>query len=799
MSEQKKILFVDQDSSVGKVLQLKINSLGYDARYAENLSDAFVILKSFTPDMIISEMDFDNGTGIDFLKYLRLNPDTSKIPVFFISKARNVENKIIALEMGAENIYAKPITINFVENLIQEYFNRALSKEDSDETVEELSGKLINVSLYDLFAIVEKNGKSGILNINASGDEKAYIYFLNGSVVRAESFQNPDPDNGLSLIYDISGWSDGLFTILYDETLKPVKNIFVSQKSLMMNLGEYLQENALRSRELPDPDKTVYINFKRFFENLSKFPDSIAGIIGHFRAEGILLDEIFRKESGFSRKKSEYVKKLIDMGVIVFQPSDEKYEIPENPSWFTDSSDKVLEDTSFTETEVVPKIVEDIFADEPEDELEELEELEEIDFEETESDTETNTETDETDEQSELPESSEENSFEEDAAFKSDVEDLINAEETFSESVEPETVTELKQKDEPVPDIDIISEPEAESDFVFDPDTIAPAENSSFDEHSIDMPETVFEEKSELSDIDFSEEKHSDIDEIFDSRDIADTKKVDSIDFLSEESDEDDALFAETGAEIEFLETKTETEGDSFDSAPAEEPLPTFNYKDVVDENIIDKVVESGQKSVYSIMIPAMIVSISCLLIAVFYILNRFILKTGDNVNAIKFERLLTPEEKANKEIAVLYGTNPKLVKNEDRIDVKNMSITQIAALAKDSFEKKDYEKAASYYRIAVMNATISTPEERAYEGQLWKNMAISLYYMNAYDNALSAVEKSLLISKAPIKIELKVAILKDLDRVDDAIETLENAIKDPDFSEEYIKKWKEELEKLKK
>lgn len=109
MNERKKILIVENT----EMLRLSLESIlqeTYDVAGAEDGNEALVILREFTPDIILLDLMLSYPMdAYSLLRSLKSNPATKIIPVIIISGISG-ENKIIkGLELGANDFLLKPI------------------------------------------------------------------------------------------------------------------------------------------------------------------------------------------------------------------------------------------------------------------------------------------------------------------------------------------------------------------------------------------------------------------------------------------------------------------------------------------------------------------------------------------------------------------------------------------------------------------------------------------------------------------------------------------------------------------
>ncbi|MCK5224675.1 response regulator, partial [Candidatus Calescamantes bacterium] len=71
MNEKIRILIVDDEANMRKILSLALKKHGYEVQTAESGSRALEQMKGFVPQMIISDIKMDNMTGIEFIRKLR--------------------------------------------------------------------------------------------------------------------------------------------------------------------------------------------------------------------------------------------------------------------------------------------------------------------------------------------------------------------------------------------------------------------------------------------------------------------------------------------------------------------------------------------------------------------------------------------------------------------------------------------------------------------------------------------------------------------------------------------------------
>ncbi|HSW59492.1 MAG TPA: response regulator [bacterium] len=335
----KKILIVDSDEQITAVLGLKLRKENFEVKTLSSSLKAVDIVKDFKPDLIISEMVLPELSGVNFLKRVKMNPDTMKTPFIFLSNSRNVEDKILAHEMGAEAFFMKPIFIKVLINRIKDFFDEKNFKEMiSSKETKSFSGELTSISIIDILNIISENRSTGEVLISSSTSEKAAIFFINGSVVRIETGQGAGR-NGVDELFGILSWLDGNFSINYKD-ISVVRNINIPHDRLIMRAVNWFEDYSGELSEMPPTDSLVFVDFGQFMNNINKFPDGVGEILKNIGSEGNKISSIIDKTPFDKRQTAKYLKKMMEIDVLTLENRNTEFNIPKEPAWLTGGNEK---------------------------------------------------------------------------------------------------------------------------------------------------------------------------------------------------------------------------------------------------------------------------------------------------------------------------------------------------------------------------------------------------------------------------------------------------------------------------
>jgi two-component system KDP operon response regulator KdpE len=108
MSEHRRILVVDDEPQITRVLRTSLSSQGYDIRVANDGETALEIMKDWTPDLVITDLSMPNMDGLELCRRLRLS---TKVPIIVLSVKGEEKTKVQALDAGADDYVTKPFGI----------------------------------------------------------------------------------------------------------------------------------------------------------------------------------------------------------------------------------------------------------------------------------------------------------------------------------------------------------------------------------------------------------------------------------------------------------------------------------------------------------------------------------------------------------------------------------------------------------------------------------------------------------------------------------------------------------------
>ena len=134
-AEKANILVVDDEPQITRVLKTTLSSRGYSIRTAIDGDDALLVMKSWTPDLVITDLRMPNMTGVELCRHVRAK---SSIPIIVLSVRNEERTKIEALDAGADDYVTKPFSIDELLARVRAALRRATTAQQPESELIEI-------------------------------------------------------------------------------------------------------------------------------------------------------------------------------------------------------------------------------------------------------------------------------------------------------------------------------------------------------------------------------------------------------------------------------------------------------------------------------------------------------------------------------------------------------------------------------------------------------------------------------------------------------------------------------------
>ena len=137
-----KILIVEDDATIATTIAQQLQIWGYETQCVQNFHNVLQEFIAFDPQLVLLDISLPFFNGYHWCREIR---KVSKVPILFLTSASDDMNLVMAMEMGGDDLLAKPFHLQVLSAKVQAMLRRAY---DFAGTAHLLScgGAVLNVS-----------------------------------------------------------------------------------------------------------------------------------------------------------------------------------------------------------------------------------------------------------------------------------------------------------------------------------------------------------------------------------------------------------------------------------------------------------------------------------------------------------------------------------------------------------------------------------------------------------------------------------------------------------------------------
>jgi len=150
---RKKIFVVDDEKDIRDILSINLGKEGYQVESYPSGEDALKALKRLdAPDLIILDIMMEGIDGYELCKQIKASKEFRHIPVMFLSAKGDEFDKVLGLELGADDYIEKPFGIKELKSRVKAVLRRTAIAGDNgaENRVYSYKGVLLNPDHYEL-------------------------------------------------------------------------------------------------------------------------------------------------------------------------------------------------------------------------------------------------------------------------------------------------------------------------------------------------------------------------------------------------------------------------------------------------------------------------------------------------------------------------------------------------------------------------------------------------------------------------------------------------------------------------
>jgi two-component system alkaline phosphatase synthesis response regulator PhoP len=175
-----KILVIDDELHIVELLKYNLETNGYKVIYALNGKDGLDLAIEKKPDLILLDIMLPEMDGFDVCKEIKKRQHIDNIPIIMLTAKSEEFDKILGLELGADDYVTKPFSVRELLARIKVVLRRNVKDEPSDTL--SISNLLLDMDKHE----VTKDGKK--IDLTLKEFELLKLLVLNKGKVLTRDF-----------------------------------------------------------------------------------------------------------------------------------------------------------------------------------------------------------------------------------------------------------------------------------------------------------------------------------------------------------------------------------------------------------------------------------------------------------------------------------------------------------------------------------------------------------------------------------------------------------------------------------
>ncbi len=141
MADRSRILVVDDETQISRVLKTTLSSQGYEVKTAADGEAGLEAVTDWHPDLLITDLSMPKMNGVELCRAVR---EQSQIPIIVLSVREEEKNKVDALDAGADDYVTKPFGVNELLARVRANLRRVAATAEPPNTPVEAGDFYIN-------------------------------------------------------------------------------------------------------------------------------------------------------------------------------------------------------------------------------------------------------------------------------------------------------------------------------------------------------------------------------------------------------------------------------------------------------------------------------------------------------------------------------------------------------------------------------------------------------------------------------------------------------------------------------
>ena len=139
----KTIAIIEDDKDILELIALHVQKAGFKPKKFTDGESFFRYLSTDMPDVLILDLMLPDMDGLEICKVLRSNTSTAKLPIIILTAKIEETDKIVGLELGADDYITKPFSPRELIARVKAVLRRTSEEETTEEEILKVGDKIV--------------------------------------------------------------------------------------------------------------------------------------------------------------------------------------------------------------------------------------------------------------------------------------------------------------------------------------------------------------------------------------------------------------------------------------------------------------------------------------------------------------------------------------------------------------------------------------------------------------------------------------------------------------------------------
>jgi two-component system phosphate regulon response regulator PhoB len=151
---RERILLIEDEPDIAEVLQYNLEKEGFAVETAHRGDSGLEAIRRGAPDLVLLDLMLPGMDGLELTRLLKRDGGTSRVPIVMLTARGEEVDRIVGLELGADDYISKPFSPREVVLRVKAVLRRHLPEPDADSDIEserlEVGGIQLDVAGHQL-------------------------------------------------------------------------------------------------------------------------------------------------------------------------------------------------------------------------------------------------------------------------------------------------------------------------------------------------------------------------------------------------------------------------------------------------------------------------------------------------------------------------------------------------------------------------------------------------------------------------------------------------------------------------